>query len=286
MTEWVDVATGVVISTGSTTDVASPGTYLLTEANHCGIASDTIVIDFESAPPAFDLGQDMVICPGDTVFLNAPQTDNVILWETPSGASTGSEYVATQQGLIMLTISNDCGTFADDVLIAFDENAPKIVLDPVSLCDGESVVLDVTQPFEALYEWNTGSTSPMIEIATPGSYSVSIITECYSLEEHLQVSYSGDCDPQIFIPNVFSPNGDGVNDVWEVFVDPSIDVIGIECNVFDRWGNTVFGARALPISWDGKFNEQALQPGVYVYVVKLIHEKDSQIHSGSLTLVR
>jgi gliding motility-associated-like protein len=115
---------------------------------------------------------------------------------------------------------------------------------------------------------------------------VSIITECYSTESSVQVTQSADCDLQVFIPNVFSPNGDGVNDVWEVLIDPSIDVIGIECNVFDRWGNTVFGARALPISWDGKFNEQALQPGVYVYVVKLIHEKDSQIHSGSLTLVR
>jgi gliding motility-associated-like protein len=111
------------------------------------------------------------------------------------------------------------------------------------------------------------------------------MTDCYDAEGSIEVLHSADCDPQIFIPNVFSPNGDGVNDVWEVFVDVP-NTSGIDCSIYDRWGNTVFGARALPISWDGKFNEQALQPGVYVSVVKLIHEKDSQIHSGSLTLVR
>jgi gliding motility-associated-like protein len=266
--------------------VTIPGIYVLSEANHCGTATDTIAIDFESAPVAFELGEDMVICQGDTVFLNAPQTDNAILWETPDGTSTESQYFATLPGIVTLTISNHCGVVSDEILIEFDENEPVAILDPLSLCDGESITLDVTQSFDALYEWNTGSTSSVLQIVTPGNYSVSIITECYSTESSVQVTHSADCDPQIFIPNVFSPNGDGVNDVWEVSLDPALEVSGVECSIFDRWGNTVYGTKALPIAWDGSVRGKYVQPGVYVYML-LINSVGSKRHlfSGDLTIV-
>jgi gliding motility-associated-like protein len=285
MVEWLNLTTGVA-STGSTTVTDEAGTYILSESNHCGIGSDTIVIDFESAPAAFDLGEDLVICPGDTVGLLAPQTDNAILWETPEGASTGAATAVSTEGLVILTISNKCGITSDEIILGFDSNEPEAVLDQASLCDGESLLLDATQPFDAIYEWNTGSTSPAIQITTPGQYSVSILTECYSTESSVQVTHSADCDPQIFIPNVFSPNGDGVNDVWEVIVDPSLDISRIECRIFDRWGNTVYGTKALPIAWDGSVRGKYVQPGVYVYML-LINSVGSKRHlfSGDLTIV-
>jgi gliding motility-associated-like protein len=283
--EWLEISTGVV-STSSTTDVLVPGTYVLTETNHCGVASDTLVVDFESLPPVFDLGEDMVICQGDTVFLNAPQTDNAILWETPDGTSTESQYFATLPGIVTLTISNHCGVVSDETLIEFDENEPVAILDPLSLCDGESITLDVTQSFDALYEWNTGSTSSVLQIVTPGNYSVSIITECYSTESSVQVTHSADCDPQIFIPNVFSPNGDGVNDVWEVLFEET-DITRVECVIFDRWGNTVFGTNSMPIVWDGLSNGEPMLPGVYVYMLRIQKDDfETQVVSGSTTIIR
>jgi len=148
------------------------------------------------------------------------------------------------------------------------------------------VSLDVTQPFDAIYAWNTGSTLPSIQISTPGFYAVSIITECYSTEEKIQVALSADCDPQVFIPNVFSPNGDGINDTWEVLIDPSLQFSGVQCRVFDRWGDLVFYSTTIPVEWDGRFNRKTLEPGVYVYVVKFVLENDVQVLSGGLTLVR
>jgi gliding motility-associated-like protein len=286
MIEWLDVATGSVVSTGSTTAVMMPGMYVLTETNHCGTASDTIEVEFEDAPAPFDLGGDMVICPGDTVLLHAPQTSDAILWETPGGASTSSATAVVQPGLVALTISNDCGIASDEIIIAFDPNEPEVVLDPVSLCDGESTFLDVTQPFSADYLWSTGSSSPVLQIATPGNYTVSVQTACYTVEESAQVIASADCDPQIYVPNVFSPNGDNINDFWEVQIDPALEFISIECKIFDRWGNTLFSTATTPILWDGSFNGSALLPGVYVYVLKLTTEEETRTLSGSLTLVR
>jgi gliding motility-associated-like protein len=285
MIEWLNLTTGVA-STGSATVADEAGIFILSETNHCGTASDTIEIEFEYPPAVFNLGDDAVICPGDTVFLNAPQTDNAILWQTPGGSSTESQYLATLPGIVTLTISNDCGIVSDAVVIGFDPNRPQAVLDPVSLCDGESVLLDATQPFDALYEWSTGSTGPSVQITSPGNYSVSIITDCYSIEEQIQVALSADCDPQVFIPNVFSPNDDGGYDVWDISIDPAIDLTGIECSIFDRWGNTVFYSTTSPVEWDGRFNGKTLEPGVYVYVVKFIQENDIQVLSGGLTLVR
>jgi gliding motility-associated-like protein len=283
--EWLDIATGLV-STGSSIDVLMPGAYVLSEANHCGVASDTIEVGFENLPPVFDLGEDMVICQGDTVVLQAPQTDHAIMWETQNGASTESQYFATLPGIVTLTMSNHCGVVSDEILIGFDLNEPQVALDPVSICDGESVMLDATQPFDAIYEWNTGSTAPSIQISTPGHYSVSIITECHTTESNVQVAHSADCDPQIFIPNVFSPNGDGVNEVWEVSLDPALEVSGVECSIFDRWGNTVYGTKTLPIAWDGSVRGKYAQPGVYVYMLS-INSVGSTRHlfSGDLTIV-
>jgi gliding motility-associated-like protein len=251
------------------------------------VVADTVVIDFDGAPPAFSLGEDLVICPGDTVILQAPQTDDIILWETSDETSTETQYFATLPGVVTLTMSNHCGVVSDEILIEFDENEPMVALDPVSLCEGESLLLDAAQPFNAIYEWSTGNTSSSIQITTPGNYSVSIITECYSTESSVQVTYSADCDPQIFVPNVFSPNDDGVNDTWQVLIDPALEVTGLECKIFDRWGNTLFVSSARPLIWDGRFNGQRMQPGVYVYVLRLqIPNLIDQVMSGSITLIR
>jgi gliding motility-associated-like protein len=101
-----------------------------------------------------------------------------------------------------------------------------------------------------------------------------------------QSIHSADCDPQSFIPNVFSPNGDKVNDVWEVHIDPAMDVIRVECSVFDRWGNTIFTSTSGPIQWDGTYKGEVMMSGVYVYVVRLVADNDIRTLSGSVTIVR
>ncbi len=286
MIEWLNTATGGV-STGSTTAVDEPGMYVLRETNHCGAASDTIVIDFENVPVPFDLGEDRIICPGDTIVLTAPQTDALITWLDPSGGvSTGSTTAVSSPGIVMLTLSNDCGITSDEIMISFDENEPQVSLDPVSLCDGESVVLDATQPFIAQYSWNTGSSSPAIQVTMPGDYFVSVMTDCYFAEGSALVSAADDCNPNIYIPNVFSPNGDGINDVWEVISnDPNI--IGVQCKIFDRWGDIVFETHSIPVSWNGQSQGKELLPGVYVYImISETEGGDKKVTSGDLTLMK
>lgn len=66
------------------------------------------------------------------------------------------------------------------------------------------------------------------------------------------------------IPNAFSPNGDGINDVWRVVSQSLLDY---KCTIFDRNGREVFHADRPDIGWDGKKNGKDVKPGVYFYVI-------------------
>jgi gliding motility-associated-like protein len=116
-------------------------------------------------------------------------------------------------------------------------------------------------------------------------YAVTVSTECYLVQDDVLIA-AADCGNEIFIPNIFSPNGDNINDQWIViFSDPSIT--GIECRIFDRWGDVVFSTEVNPIMWDGYFNESPVNPGVYVYLIEVERSDGIQeMLSGDITLVR
>ncbi len=85
--------------------------------------------------------------------------------------------------------------------------------------------------------------------------------------------------PDLFIPNVFSPNGDNVNDVYFVRYTGSQP---FTLNIFDRWGNLVFAQRDKYAGWDGTIKTENAPDGVYFYTVKV----GDREYTGSVTLVR
>jgi gliding motility-associated-like protein len=94
----------------------------------------------------------------------------------------------------------------------------------------------------------------------------------------------------IFIPNIFSPNGDGINDQFTI--SGRFNLIKIaSLKIYDRWGNQLFERLDmtpgdLDDGWDGNFKGEPMQPGVYVFVAELDYEDISETVSGSITLVR
>jgi gliding motility-associated-like protein len=230
----------------------------------------------------------VVLCPGDTLILSAPPTDALITWQDGSGTEI---YYATQPQTYSLTLSNLCGTTTDALTLSIDDRIPEIALDPqLALCDGESIVLDVTQPFDAEYVWSTGSVLPVIEIATPGDYAVSVSTDCQLAQESVHIALSADCNNEIYIPNIFSPNGDGINDVWTVNFGSDLHIISVQCRIFDRWGTLLHEATSLPVIWDGRYRGEAMLPGVYVYTIHLRFvqgsEERERVMAGDVMLVR
>lgn len=93
--------------------------------------------------------------------------------------------------------------------------------------------------------------------------------------------------PKFFIPNSFSPNGDGKNDFWEVFVYKTSSVTSFSLNILNRWGQAIYSTNSLDGGWDGKINNAPVTEGIYFYDV-IINYSDNQIErqTGSLTLIR
>jgi gliding motility-associated-like protein len=98
--------------------------------------------------------------------------------------------------------------------------------------------------------------------------------------------------PDVFIPNIFSPNGDGSND--QFFINAKVELI-LKVNyleIFDRWGNRIFTVQNFTpndpqYGWDGTFNNKLLDPGVFVYVTE-VEYKDGvrRVFKGDVTLLR
>lgn len=136
----------------------------------------------------------------------------------------------------------------------------------------------------ATWKWSTGETGNKIRIVAPGTYFATItVNGCESSDS---VIVTNDC--YITIPNVFTPNGDGINDFFFPRELLSKGMTKFNMNIYNRWGQLIFTGNALDgRGWDGRFNGAEQPVGVYVYVIDA-EFKDGQIenHKGNVTLLR
>jgi gliding motility-associated-like protein len=181
----------------------------------------------------------------------------------------------------------------DDLLLTIDTRLPVIDLPAeIHLCPDKSISLDVTQSFIADYLWSDGSSLPTFQIYSPGLFSVSISTECDSAAHQLQVIEKDTCNinDNVYIPNVFSPNNDGINDFFEIGFSRDLDITDVSCSIYDRWGTLVYEANVEPIRWDGRYHNNEMNQAVFTYVIKVSYitggEDRSRSFAGNVTLVR
>ncbi len=92
------------------------------------------------------------------------------------------------------------------------------------------------------------------------------------------------CD-NVFLPKAFSPNGDGINDNYHISNPQVIDEF-ISLEIFNRWGIRVYQSENGLEAWDGTFNGQELNPGVFVYQLRFICQGDEVQKAGSITLIK
>ncbi|MBK7810968.1 MAG: gliding motility-associated C-terminal domain-containing protein [Saprospiraceae bacterium] len=120
-------------------------------------------------------------------------------------------------------------------------------------------------------------------ISNPGVYKLMFQNQhqCDSLLETRVISKL--CH-KIFIPNVFSPNNDFVNDHFS-FYHEGVESLHVE--IYDRWGSMVFSSSHIHFSWDGRFKGQDCITGVYAYVIKGRYNNSQEfLFKGDVTLIR
>ncbi len=177
------------------------------------------------------------------------------------------------------------GCFSDTSKFTRVFGLPNLGIGPdTTLCRQEFLKFDISFP-NSTYLWSTGSTSPFIRITEPGTYTANLFNICDTLTSTVVVSYR-DYDCNFFFPNAFTPNGDGLNDIFLPFFED--DVIGMELNIFNRWGEIIFTSNDLTKGWDGTYKGEAVQDGVYMWTANLVinesgdnlyrHSAGGQVH--------
>ena len=166
---------------------------------------------------------------------------------------------------------------------------PDVYLGPdTSICPGSNSIIltddrNGTTP-GAAWEWSTWETGSQIVVTKPGYYYANVSIHGCTTSDTIWVQK--DC--YMDIPNVFSPNGDGVNDYFYPRQLLTRGLTTFNMNIYNRWGQLVYQTTSLDgRGWDGEFNATPQPQGVYVYIIDATF-KDGQIehHQGNLTLLR
>ncbi len=149
-------------------------------------------------------------------------------------------------------------------------------------CEGDTISLNVRM---ANYvQWSTGSSEHTIYISEPGKYSVTSYDRGCDMKNSIDIA-SIVCGCTVVVPSAFSPNGDGVNDLFRPLSPNKCRMDFMELEVFDRWGDLVFKSVDIYTPWDGKIlNGDPAPLGVYVWNLGYkIHRDDNQPVSGFMT---
>lgn len=154
-------------------------------------------------------------------------------------------------------------------------------------CKVANLPLRVAGEFES-YRWSTGDRSDRIVVDSPGAYSVEVDDGgACRLRDTIRIyEVERNCACDVYIPNVFSPDGDGVNDTF-LPLSPC-ELLDYELLLFDRWGQLVFRTTDPAQGWDGRFRQQEAPAGEYVYAVTVRFEYQGrpQAITGTITLLR
>jgi gliding motility-associated-like protein len=145
------------------------------------------------------------------------------------------------------------------------------------------------------WNWNFGDgdtshvQNPYHHYTGPGNFPITLIA---SIPNSINCSdtlsaqtITVHAEPEIYIPNTFTPNGDGYNDVFQVR-GPLFEVFYFA--VYNRWGQLLFETTDMSQGWDGMYKGKASDPGVFGYYVRIkcVAEGEEIFKKGNVTLIR
>lgn len=208
---------------------------------------------------------DTVLCTGgqpldlSKVLGGTPQTGGIWQPTLPNGASL-FDPDADPPGLYRYIIPDAGPCPGDTASVSVTVEQTFALRNDTTICYGESLL--ITIPLQLInWTWSTGSQQTVLEVTSPGVYALGGITEHCAFSDSVQVDFFTCEACPVYAPNVFSPNGDGRNDTWQVFLACTWTRFRLE--VFDRWGNLVFVADDPEQAWGGDWRGKKAPPGVY-----------------------
>lgn len=251
----------------------------------CGQADTVSKVLRVREQPTPDLGSDTSICFGSFVTLTSNIKADAYLW---SDSSRLEQLTVSRGGKYWLQLSfGDCKR-ADTIEVDQNPQIWTALGDEYLICedDKEVVKLDAGEQFKQ-YKWTpTGDTTQWIIVGDVGEYFV-VVQDYRRCKGEDGTRVQRRCGVKLYFPNVFTPNGDGLNDV---FKPNGKDVVDFNMKIFNRWGQQVFESTNMEQGWDGTLRGEKASSDVYTYTVEYtgyINKKLKEFATkGTFTLMR
>lgn len=300
---------GILNSSNVPNPVATPISntvmyVIISDLNGC-TSTDSMSL-FVDPLPIIDGGMDFEICEGESVQINAIGIGS-FSWDPSTWLSSPNipDPISTPnsniQYVVELTDANGC-TSTDTVQINVTPSPiAQFVIDPNPAPFNDPVVDLINQSIDGTsFLWLFGANgifgtstddSPTFEFPNIASntYAITLFaTNDLFCTDSTTLYLNIEVDINIYVPNTFSPNGDGINDAFYIQGD-GIDQNNFELEIYDRWGLEIFSSTLVSESWDGTFKNGIDVPiGVYIWklVTKGLNSSEKTIRFGQVTIVR
>jgi len=270
--------------TSLTTNIA--GNYMVSVANNTmntdgSTCSQTSPVQnlFFNPPPSVSIQKIVktTLCTGQTIDLLAQYAGGTVRWST--GETTDQISVNTARNYTV-TVTSPAGCQADtSISVSFFPN-PVLNINDTTICTYKHQPITLTAPPGFVqYTWNGQNGTQTYQVSQPQTVTL-MVTDTHGCTATQQIVVADQC-PNIWIPNAFTPNGDGINDTWVIEgldSDPSVLV-----RVFTRYGTQIYESKGYGTPWNGEYGGKKLPAGVYYYI--LTAKNNTQKFSGSLTII-
>lgn len=259
---------------------------LVTDANNCEnkqsyfIGSpDSVKIDVSTTLVSCYDGNDGVV----SINIEGGTDPYTYLWSN-SASTNNLEAVAAGIYEVTVTDANNCIYHATAQVGEMPKNIVNATIKSTTCKDlnDASISLSVTGGAGNHYfVWSNGTTDQNAVNLAPGSYNV-VVSDDNHCEIRLDYQIETNDIECIDIPSSFSPNNDGINDVWVI---RSLDVYSnVNVQIFNKWGNLLYNRQGVYIPWNGEYNGKPLPAEVYYYIVDL--NNGDAPYTGTITILR
>lgn len=270
-------------SSGNSYTSSKPEKIVASITNLCGTVKDSITYTLISNPQV-NLGNDLKFCDFvKPVVFNIGKTDNdeIYLWNDNSSASSNT---FASPGKYWVEIKNKCSTVSDTVNI-FLSVSPEVLLGKdTSLCGDFNLELDAENA-GCTYLWLPGGQTTQKIFADKQTIYKVTVTNADGCTGSDDFEINDDCKSHWYIPNSFSPNGDGLNDEY---LPDFLNCENYTLKIYNNWGETVFETHDMSQSWDGMYKGKLMPQGNYLYFVNFKSSEDKKWYkiSGSILLLK
>ncbi len=271
--DWYDAPTGgnLLESNTITYETGIAGTYYaeaVSNRAYCpSLTRTAVTLEFYPLPEVTD--EDLTFCNNEEITLEAGITGVTYLWST---GETTSSITVSSPGTYSVEVRDPRGCSNIKTIRLTQVEAPVI-----SSIESENENIAISVGDTGVYAYSLDGVNyqlqPLFVDIPGGLYTIS-------------VRASDECPPvveeffHLAVPRFFSPNGDGINDIFEI---PGIEMLSdYEIRVFDRYGKLIKSTSGEPLSWDGTYGNRLMPSGDYWYSVR-IEDKSKQ---GHFSLVR